>query len=66
MVQRELRGTVVKKSRGLLDGANPYRRLHIRLRDGSTIKVRVNRTSWKMLQVGDSVVQRDGADPVQA
>jgi hypothetical protein len=36
-------GTVIKKSRGLLDGSNMYRRLKVRLEDGTTITVRVNR-----------------------
>ncbi|MEU6189390.1 hypothetical protein [Nocardia sp. NPDC047038] len=65
MTQQEWRGTVVKKSRGLLDGANLYRRLHVRLQDGSTMKIRVNRTLWKVLEVGDSVIKRAGADPVK-
>ncbi|MET9027229.1 hypothetical protein ABZW96_16680 [Nocardia sp. NPDC004168] len=65
MTQQEWRGTVVKKSRGLLDGANLYRRLHVRLQDGSTMKIRVDRTLWKVLEVGDSVIKRAGAAPVK-
>ncbi|WP_039801504.1 DUF7489 domain-containing protein [Nocardia araoensis] len=65
MEQQEWRGTVVKKSRGLLDGANLYRRLHIRLPDGSTRRIRVDRALWETLEVGDSVTKRAGADPVR-
>ncbi|WP_067798704.1 DUF7489 domain-containing protein [Nocardia beijingensis] len=65
MGQQEWRGTVVKKSRGLLDGANLYRRLHIRLPDGSTMKIRASRALWESLEIGDSVTKRAGADPVK-
>ncbi|KAA8885425.1 hypothetical protein F3087_27675 [Nocardia colli] len=65
MTQQEWHGTVVKKSRGLLDGANLYRRLVVRLDDGSTVKVRVGRTLWDSLDAGDSVTKRSGAEPVK-
>ncbi|WP_338762833.1 hypothetical protein V7968_36095 [Nocardia vulneris] len=65
MAQREWQGTVVEKSRGLLDGANLYRRLVVRLDDGSTIKVRVNRSLWNSLEPGDSVSKQAGADPTK-
>ncbi|MFE9581263.1 hypothetical protein ACFYO1_33155 [Nocardia sp. NPDC006044] len=65
MAQQEWHGTVVKKSRGLLDGANLYRRLVVRLDDGSTVKVRVGRTLWDSLDAGDSVTKRSGAEPVK-
>ncbi|RUP32771.1 MAG: hypothetical protein EKK51_08875 [Mycolicibacterium sp.] len=55
MSTSEWEGTVVKKSRALLDGANLYLRLRIRLDDGRTITVRVDRAIWKMLAVGDAV-----------
>ena len=55
MSTSEWEGTVVKKSRALLDGANLYRRLRIRLDDGQTITVRVDRATWKELSVGDRV-----------
>ena len=51
----EWEGTVVKKYRALLDGANLYRRLRIRLDDGQTVTVRVDRATWKALAVGDAV-----------
>ncbi|MFI6364124.1 hypothetical protein ACIBG0_15390 [Nocardia sp. NPDC050630] len=65
MVQQEWRGTVIKKSRGLFDGANLYRRLVVRLEDGSTVKLRVNRALWHTVEVGDAVTKQVGADPVK-
>lgn len=65
MVQQEWRGTVIKKSRGLFDGANLYRRLIVRLEDGSTVKLRVNRALWNTVEAGDSVTKHLGADPVK-
>lgn len=58
-------GTVVKKTRGLLDGSNMYRRLKVRLDDGETVKVRVSRTLWDSVEVGDSVSKSEGQDPVK-
>jgi hypothetical protein len=58
-------GTVVKKSRGLLDGSNMYRRLKVQLSDGQTRKVRVSRALWDSVEVGDSVSKADGQDPVK-
>lgn len=55
MSTSEWEGTVVKKYRALLDGANLYRRLRIRLDDGRTITVRVDRATWTALEVGDAV-----------
>lgn len=60
-----LSGTVVKKSRGLLDGSNVYRRLTIRLADGSTTRVRVGRALWSSVVEGDLVVKATGEDPVK-
>jgi hypothetical protein len=56
-------GTVLKKSRGLLDGSNLYRRLTIRTDDGRTERIRVGRAFWKELRVGDHVVKDVGEDP---
>lgn len=56
-------GTVLRKTRALLDGANLYRRVEVRLEDGSTARVRVDRTLWKSLEVGDRLVKEAGADP---
>jgi hypothetical protein len=58
-------GTVTKKSRGLLDGSSMYRRLEIRLADGSITKVRVSRDLWSALAEGDTVVKVAGQDPVK-
>ncbi|MDQ6525176.1 hypothetical protein RB608_16265 [Nocardioides sp. LHD-245] len=48
-------GVVVKKSRGLYDGANMYRRLKVRTSDGSVVKARVDRDLWDLVAVGDTV-----------
>ena len=56
-------GIVVKKSRGLLDGSNLYRRLTIRHADGTTTKVRVNRDLWDALAEGDMVSKAPGQPP---
>jgi hypothetical protein len=53
-------GTVVKKSRGLLDGSNLYRRLHVRRTDGSVVRVRVSRALWNQVTVGDTVTKVAG------
>lgn len=58
-------GTVVKKSRGLLDGSNMYRRLKIRRADGTTTKVRVDRDLWNSLTEGDVVSKAPGQKPVK-
>jgi hypothetical protein len=56
-------GTVVKKSRALLDGSNLYRRLKIQLDDGTQLNVKVSRDLWQQLQEGDRLVKRQGEDP---
>ncbi|NUR27726.1 MAG: hypothetical protein HOV83_18095 [Catenulispora sp.] len=56
-------GTVTKKSRALLDGSNLYRRLEVRLDDGSAIKVKVDRDFWKQLKVGDRLMKQEGGKP---
>jgi hypothetical protein len=58
-------GTVTKKSRGLLDGSSMYRRLKIRLTDGSIVKVRVSRSLWNAVTEGDTVAKVVGQDPVK-
>ncbi|MEV4707234.1 DUF7489 domain-containing protein [Actinoplanes sp. NPDC049316] len=50
-------GTVIKKSRGLLDGSSLYRRLTIRLDDGSITKIRVSRDLWVAVTVGDTLTK---------
>jgi hypothetical protein len=56
-------GTVAKKSRALLDGSSLYRRLEIRLDDGTRMKVRVDRDLWNQLEVGDRLVKQEGEQP---
>jgi hypothetical protein len=58
-------GTVVRKSRRLLDGSNGYRSLEVRHDDGTTTRVRVDRALWKELEVGDRLVKEIGADPTR-
>ncbi|SNS59404.1 hypothetical protein SAMN05421812_10143 [Asanoa hainanensis] len=56
-------GTVVKKARALLDGSNLYRRLKVRLDDGTEQDVKVDRETWKRVKVGDRLVKQPGEDP---
>jgi len=56
-------GTVVKKSRALLDGSNLYRRLRVRLDDGRELDVKVGREVWRELAVGDRLVKDPGTEP---
>ncbi|MFC9552497.1 hypothetical protein ACFTWF_16740 [Rhodococcus sp. NPDC056960] len=58
-------GAVLKKSRGLLDGSNMYRRLTIRLADGTTSEVRVDRDLWSTVTEGDIVSKAPGENPVK-
>jgi len=55
MSKPEWQGTLVKKYRALLDGSNLYARILVRLDDGQTVKMRVDRATWKALAVGDAV-----------
>jgi len=57
-------GTVVKKSRALLDGSNLYRRLQVQLDDGTKLDVKVDRDVWKGLAVGDRLVKQAGQPPL--
>ncbi|MGI5241108.1 DUF7489 domain-containing protein [Dactylosporangium sp. CA-139066] len=59
-------GTVAKKSRALLDGSNLYRRLEVRLDDGTHLDVKVDRDLWNQLEVGDRLEQQDGEKPRRA
>jgi hypothetical protein len=56
-------GTVVKKSRALLDGSNLHRRLKVQLDDGTQVAVKVDRDLWRQLRVGDRLVKRPGEAP---
>jgi hypothetical protein len=59
-------GTVVKKSRGLLDGSNLYRQVTIRTDDDRKEKIRVDRALWKELKVGDRLVKDAGQEARRA
>ena len=59
-------GTVVKKSRGLSDGSNLYRKVTIETAPGETKKVRVDRELWNSIEVGDRLVKDAGAEPRKA
>ena len=59
-------GAVLKKSRGLLDGSNLYRRITIQTDDGRTEKIRVDRALWKELDVGDRLIKDAGGEPRRA
>ena len=56
-------GSVVKKSRGLLDGSDLYRRVTVRIDDGRVEKIRVDRALWKQLDVGDRLLKEAGQEP---
>ncbi|WP_329013167.1 DUF7489 domain-containing protein [Streptomyces sp. NBC_01601] len=58
-------GVVTDKSRGMLDGANMYHFVELRLSDGRSTKVRIGRRLFKEVAVGDRLVKRPGADPVK-
>lgn len=51
--------------RALFDGSNLYRQLEVRFEDGMTTRVRLGRTLWKELNVGDRLVKESGADPAR-
>ncbi|MFJ7206961.1 hypothetical protein ACIQWR_25940 [Streptomyces sp. NPDC098789] len=59
-------GVVTRTSRGMLDGSNMYHFVELRLADGASVKVRIDRRLWKALAVGDRLVKRPGADPYKA
>jgi hypothetical protein len=65
MSNQTWRGTVTKKSRGLLDGANLYRRVTVALDGGDTIEVRVARSTWNAITVGDRLVKPVDGEPVR-
>ena len=60
MTNEAWEGTVIKKSRGLLDGSNLYRRLRVRLTDGRVVTIRVDRTLWDEVAVGNTVTRVAG------
>ncbi|MEV1023198.1 hypothetical protein [Streptomyces sp. NPDC050264] len=58
-------GTVVDKSRGMLDGSNMYHFVKFRRADGETVQVRIGRRLWKSIAVGDRIVKQSGSDPAK-
>ncbi|MFB9661920.1 hypothetical protein ACFQS3_04270 [Glycomyces mayteni] len=66
MSEEAWEGVVEKKQRAAFDGANMYRRVVVRLDDGTASKVRVSRELWNDLDVGDRLVKEAGADPRRA
>ncbi|MFJ8828270.1 hypothetical protein ACIREE_41955 [Streptomyces sp. NPDC102467] len=58
-------GTVVDKSRGLLDGSNMYHFVKVRRSDGESVEVRISRGLWKAIAIGDRIVKQPGSDPVK-
>ncbi|MEV6347475.1 hypothetical protein [Actinoplanes sp. NPDC051851] len=59
-------GTIVQKSRALLDGSNLYRRLTVALDDGSELDVKLDRDLWQQVEVGDRLVKPPGGSPQHA
>jgi hypothetical protein len=47
----------------MLDGSNLYRRLRVRLDDGTELDVKVERDLWKKLEVGARLVKQPGEPP---
>jgi hypothetical protein len=58
-------GIVVDKSRANPDGSNLYHYLKIKLSDGTTSKIRVDRDLWESLADGDAIVKRAGHPPAR-
>jgi hypothetical protein len=56
-------GTVVGKSRGMLDGANIYHFPTVQKAGGGVDKVGVKRSLWKAVAEGDALVKRPGELP---
>jgi hypothetical protein len=56
-------GTVIDKTRANPDGANLYHYLKVKLSDGTTSKIRVDRDLWESLSDGDAIVKRAGHPP---
>ncbi|MCX3063295.1 DUF7489 domain-containing protein [Streptomyces beihaiensis] len=54
-------GVVVDKTRRNTDGSNLYHYAEIRFPDGATKKVRIDKTLWEAVAVGDRLVKEAGA-----
>lgn len=53
-------GVVTDKKRSSPDGQNMYHRVMVALSDGGVKEIRVRRTLWNTLNVGDGLVKRAG------
>jgi hypothetical protein len=56
-------GTVIEKSRGMLDGSNMYHFLTVEKIGADVDRIRVSRRLWKAASEGDAMVKRPGAHP---
>lgn len=54
------------KSRGMPDGSFLYRYLTIDLADGTTRKIRVDKSLWNSVNEGDAIAKSAGSDPTKA
>ncbi|MFD9789859.1 hypothetical protein ACFWXK_02790 [Streptomyces sp. NPDC059070] len=55
-------GVVTDKTRRATDGSNLYHYVEIRLQDGTSKKVRVEKALWESLTPGDRLVKEAGAE----
>ncbi|MEV5977424.1 hypothetical protein [Streptomyces sp. NPDC052114] len=53
-------GTVVDKTRRATDGSNLYHYVEVRLKDGASMKARVEKALWESLAPGDRLVKEAG------
>lgn len=60
------RAVVRAKSRAMPDGSFLYRYLTIDLDDGTTRKVRVDKSLWNSVNEGDKITKSAGSDPTKA
>jgi hypothetical protein len=58
-------GVVLDKSRAMFDTSNVYFRVTVEFAPGDTKKIRVRRSLWKSLSVGDTLIKEPGARPVK-
>lgn len=59
-------GTVIDKSRGMLDGSNMYHFLTVQKIGAGVDRIRVKRSLWKAVSKGDALIKRPGAHPERA
>lgn len=56
-------GTVIEKSRGMLDGSNMYHFVTVEKFGVGVDRIRVKRRLWKAASKGDAIVKRPGDYP---